>query len=69
MFTIIKIAFGILILAFLSIMFTTFDLASLNLDLPSASFYRNNQVIAGSFAGILLISLVVYFTLDDRSIS
>jgi hypothetical protein len=55
---IIKTLLSLLVLAFLAISFMTFDLASLNLDMPAGRMIRDNPILVGSIAGFLLIALL-----------
>ena len=56
--TLIKMLFALLILAFFAISFMTFDVASLNLDLPSPTWLRDNPVAVGVVGGFILMALI-----------
>jgi hypothetical protein len=47
----------------------TFDLASLNLDLPEGRMIRDNPMLVGSLAGFLLIALMADRIVGSKHIS
>lgn len=56
--TLLKTLLTLLVLAFFAISFMTFDLASLNLDLPAGRMLRDNPFAIAIVGGILLVAFV-----------
>lgn len=65
----LKILLTLLVLAFFAISFMTFDLASLNLDMPAGRLLRDNPFAIAIVAGILLIAFVADHLLNNKRAS
>ena len=67
--TLIKTFFTVFVLAFFAISFLTFDLAALDLSLPSGTLLRENPFAIGILGGILLLAVIGDRRLGGKRVS
>ena len=67
--TILKTLLALLVLVVFAISFMAFDLAALDLTLPSGTFLRENPVAVGIVGGFLLLGLFGDKILDAKRAS
>ena len=69
MITLLKTLLTLSILTFFAVSFFTFDLAALNLDIPSGQLLRESPIAMGIMGGILLLAVIGHRRVDHRQSS